>query len=69
MDASGKRPDYVILLITLALVSFGTAMIYSSSFILAESNKHDGYYFLKRQLAFFGVGLLLMLRFLPDRIR
>ncbi|MFB3924451.1 MAG: putative lipid II flippase FtsW [Syntrophales bacterium] len=58
----GKRPDYVLLITTLILVSFGTVMIYSSSSIIATMGKSgDGYFYLKKQLFFFVVGLAAML--------
>lgn len=57
---SARKSDLILVLVTLCLVTFGTAMIYSSSFIMASSMKGDGYYFLKRQLGFFAAGLGLM---------
>ena len=60
---SSKKSDLFLVLITLGLVTFGTAMIYSSSFIIASTMKNDGYYFLKRQLGFFAVGIALMYLF------
>lgn len=49
-----KRPDLVLLLAVLILVSIGTVMIYSSSSIMAaasQAHHHDGWYFLKKQVA------------------
>lgn len=57
----GLRPDFVLMMATLVLVTFGTAMIYSSSSILAAQKFGDGYYFLKKQLFFVMVGLVGML--------
>jgi cell division protein FtsW len=55
-----KKPDLILLLVTLLLVTVGTVMIYSSSSILATERFHDGQYFLKKQLFFLVLGLLLM---------
>jgi cell division protein FtsW len=55
-----KKPDLILLLVTLLLVTIGTVMIYSSSSILAMERFRDGQFFLKKQLFFFFLGLLLM---------
>lgn len=55
-----KKPDMILLLVTLLLVTIGTVMIYSSSSILAMERFRDGQFFLKKQLLFFFLGLLLM---------
>jgi cell division protein FtsW len=55
-----KKPDLIFLLVTLLLVTIGTVMIYSSSSILATERFRDGQFFLKKQLFFFVLGLLLM---------
>ncbi|MCL2669153.1 MAG: putative lipid II flippase FtsW [Syntrophaceae bacterium] len=57
----GKKPDLILLLVTLALVTVGTVMIYSSSSILATERYQDGQYFLKKQIVFLALGLLLMI--------
>ncbi len=56
-----KKPDLILLLATLLLVTVGTVMIYSSSSILATEKFHDGQYFLKKQLFFLCLGLLIMI--------
>lgn len=69
---SARKSDLILLVVTLGLVTFGTAMIYSSSFIMAAQSKGDGYFFLKRQLGFFAAGLGLMYFFSKvhyDRLR
>ncbi len=58
--ASQGKPDLILLLVTLLLVTIGTVMIYSSSSILATERFRDGQFFLKKQLLFFFLGLLLM---------
>ncbi|MDI6777063.1 MAG: putative lipid II flippase FtsW, partial [Syntrophales bacterium] len=62
-----KRPDIVLLLVTLILITIGTAMIYSSSSILAMERFKDGQYFIKKQLffVFLGLGIMVMLTKIP----
>ncbi len=55
-----KKPDLILLLVTLLLVTVGTVMIYSSSSILAMERFRDGQFFLKKQLFFLVLGLLVM---------
>lgn len=66
----GKRPDLVLLLTVLVLVSIGTVMIYSSSAIMAaasQASHHDGWYFLKKQLFFvlLGFGIMILMAKIP----
>jgi cell division protein FtsW len=56
-----KLPDIILLLVTLILVTVGTAMIYSSSSIIALEKFKDGQYFLKKQLFFVFVGMTSMI--------
>src|SRR4030042_1908074 len=56
-----KKPDMILLLVTLMLAAIGTVMIYSSSSILATERFRDGQFFLKKQLFFLTLGLLVML--------
>jgi len=56
-----KTPDIILLLVTLVLVTVGTAMIYSSSSILALERFKDGQYFLKKQIFFVFLGLVSMI--------
>jgi cell division protein FtsW len=58
--AEGERPDILILVITLILVTVGTAMIYSSSSILAMERFKDAQYFLKKQVFFVLIGMTAM---------
>ena len=57
---SKKKPDLILLLATLLLVTIGTVMIYSASSILAMERFRDGQFFLKKQLFFLVLGLLVM---------
>ena len=65
MEAAYKKedriPDVILLLVTLLLVVVGTAMIYSSSSIIALEKFKDSQYFLKKQLAFVFLGMISMI--------
>lgn len=52
--------DPVLLAITLILALVGVVMVFSASAVVAGNRFHDPWYFLKRQLAWLGAGLLLM---------
>lgn len=81
MNATGKstpavfdRPRYDVVLLgaVLALVALSIVMVYSSSAVYASTRLHDGAYFLKRQLLFAGIGVLVMERMMRlgyDRLR
>lgn len=64
MDAAVKKedktPDIILLLVILILVTVGTAMIYSSSSIIALEKFKDSQYFLKKQILFVFLGLISM---------
>ena len=62
--------DFILLIVTLALVGFGIVMVYSTSAIMAGDRFQDPYYFLKKQAFFAGVGFLLMIfmMFFPHTI-
>ena len=49
--------DLVILLMAVALTSFGVVMVYSASSVMAVKKFHDGFFFLKRQGLFALLGL------------
>jgi cell division protein FtsW len=60
-----RRPDYLLLASTIALLVLGTLMVYSASFVVARNEFNDDAYFLVRQLLWIGVGgvgLLLAMR-------
>jgi cell division protein FtsW len=59
--AETERPDIPMLVITLVLVTIGTAMIYSSSSILAMEKFKDAQFFLKKQIFFVVIGMGAML--------
>lgn len=60
MVGKAKSPDYIIFFSVLALLSIGIVMVYSSSAVSAQVNFQDQYYFLKRQLVWASLGLLVM---------
>ncbi|MDF2606677.1 MAG: stage sporulation protein [Bacillales bacterium] len=53
-------PDFFLVIVTLALLTVGLIMVYSSSAIWANYKFDDAFYFAKRQLLFAGVGVLAM---------
>jgi cell division protein FtsW len=53
--------DRTLLLIVLLLGLLGLVMVYSASGILAGKNHHDSTYFLKKQLLWMGLGLVVFL--------
>jgi cell division protein FtsW len=55
------RFDFILLIVTLALVGVGIVMVYSTSAIMAGDRFQDPYYFLKKQALFAGVGFILMI--------
>ncbi|MCX7635723.1 MAG: putative lipid II flippase FtsW [Syntrophales bacterium] len=67
-----RGPDMILLIATLILVTVGTVMIYSSSSIMAMERFNDGQYFLKKQLLYVLLGLVIMagmMRFPYERLR
>ncbi len=56
-----RRPDYLLLASTIALLVLGTLMVYSASFVVAHNEFNDDAYFLIRQLLWIGLGGLGML--------
>lgn len=53
-----RRTDFVLLGLTLLLLTIGLAMLYSTSAVLAQLRHQDSLYFLKRQMLWAGLGLL-----------
>ncbi len=60
---SNKRatPDFILLIVTLALLTVGLIMVYSASAVWADYKFSDSFFFAKRQLLFAGVGVIAML--------
>jgi cell division protein FtsW len=72
LSPAEKKPDIILLLVTLILVTIGTVMVYSSSSILAMERFKDGQYFLKKQMFFVVLGLgmmVLMTKISFDQLR
>ncbi len=55
-----KKYDYILLIAILLLISFGIVMIYSSSSIWASYKFNDSFKYVKHQLLFFIIGIILM---------
>src|SRR5258708_9569692 len=60
-DLEPRRPDYLLLASTIALLVLGLLMVYSASFVVAHNEFNDDAYFLIRQLMWIGVGSLGLL--------
>src|SRR5262245_66415704 len=54
------KPDRILFFITLMLVGFGVAMVFSSSAIVAKEKFGDPNYFSFKQLIFAALGLAVM---------
>jgi cell division protein FtsW len=52
--------DLVIMMMAVALTSFGVVMVYSASSVMAVKKYHDGFYFLKRQGLYALLGFCVM---------
>ncbi|MDQ0161637.1 stage V sporulation protein E [Aeribacillus alveayuensis] len=60
MTTKKTTPDFILLLTTLLLLTFGLIMVYSASAIWASYKFDDSFFFAKRQLLFAGLGVLSM---------
>ena len=58
--AKKLRPDWVLFLVTLSLVIFGVAMVFSSSAVMAKEKFGDPNYFSFKQLMAAALGLAVM---------
>ena len=56
-----KKVDYTLLISVLVISIFGSIMIYSSSYIWAEYKYNDAFKFVKNQLLFLIVGIILII--------
>src|SRR5467141_2412620 len=54
------KPDRILFLVTLILISFGVAMVFSSSAVMAKEKFGDPNYFWFKQLIFAAIGLAIM---------
>lgn len=55
-----RNVDTTVLLLAVTLTCIGVVMVYSSSAIMAAERFNDSFYFLKRQLLYMVIGLILM---------
>lgn len=58
-----RKVDISIIIVTLMLVVFGLLMVYSASNVVATYKYNDAFYFLKRQLIFSIIGVVVMFVF------
>ncbi|KPK77370.1 MAG: hypothetical protein AMJ89_02515 [candidate division Zixibacteria bacterium SM23_73] len=56
-----SKPDYLLLLIVIVLISVGTVMVYSASAILADERFGSSTFFIKKQILWAGISLFLIL--------
>lgn len=65
LDVNGviniKKYDLLLFITIIAISIFGIVMIYSSSYVWAEYKFNDSFKFVKHQILFFIVGLILMI--------
>ena len=61
MKRESHGPDLILFLVTVALLSIGVIMVFSSSSIKALEELGDPYYYLKRQLFFAMLGIVAMI--------
>lgn len=52
--------DHILLFVTITLALVGLVMVFSASAVVAGNRFHDSWYYLKRQLAWLAVGLVLL---------
>jgi cell division protein FtsW len=55
-----SKPDYLLLLIVIVLISVGTVMVYSASAILADERFGSSTFFIKKQILWAGISLFLI---------
>jgi cell division protein FtsW len=55
-----SKPDYLLLLIVIVLISIGTVMVYSGSAILADKKFGSSTFFIKKQILWAGISLFLI---------
>lgn len=52
--------DHILLFVTITLALVGLVMVFSASAVVAGNRFHDSWYYLKRQLAWLTLGLMLL---------
>lgn len=56
-----RSGDFMLVIVTMILVIFGVIMVFSASYYSALSDYGDPYYFLKREVVYAGIGVVIML--------
>lgn len=57
MKPKKQVPDFVVFIVTLLLLTIGIIMVFSASYVAAETRYGDGFYFFKRQLVWALIGI------------
>ncbi len=67
--AAPQHCDHILMVSTLALMALGLAMVFTASNVMAQSQYHDPYYFIKRQgfYGLLGLGALFLGRAIDYR--
>lgn len=60
MPTKKATPDFILLIVTLSLLTIGLIMVYSASAVWADYKFNDSFYFAKRQLLFATLGIVAM---------
>ncbi|MRX70808.1 stage V sporulation protein E [Bacillus lacus] len=60
MTTKRSTPDFILVIITLLLLSIGLIMVYSASAVWATYKFDDSFFFAKRQLLFAVIGVIAM---------
>jgi cell division protein FtsW len=58
-----RRGDRILILLAIILIAIGVGMIYSASAVMAQKRFGDSAYFLKRQMLWLAVGIVLLVVF------
>ncbi|MBA4537610.1 stage V sporulation protein E [Bacillus aquiflavi] len=60
MPKKKSTPDFILIILTLSLLTIGLIMVYSASAIWADYKFEDSFFFAKRQMLFAGIGVIAM---------
>lgn len=60
MSTKRSAPDFILVLLTLSLLTIGLIMVYSASAVWATYKFDDSFFFAKRQMLFAGLGIIAM---------
>ncbi len=63
-----KTPDFILIIVTLLLLTIGMIMVYSASAVWASYKMGDSFFFAKRQLLFAGLGVVAMFFYYESRL-